>query len=189
MSEARAKLAQSKSPAMPLLAHIVAIPSLGRNAKLSPSRPHQEHIAPKCFSSEECYSCVHTTVLIPKAMQIPDAKAALEKEWTKLEMRKAWDVTRVWPKADVLAEEALRNKRPVHVGSFMDLCHIKNSGPIRAEPFFALILSKIKLNNSLSLLSREPLLQAWPQQNSWMLLHACLATVAKILMPWVPTHR
>ena len=53
MSEARARLAQPKSPAMPLLAHIAAVPSLGRDAKISPSRPHQEHIAPKGFSSED----------------------------------------------------------------------------------------------------------------------------------------
>ena len=56
ISEARAKLPQPKSPAMPLLAHIAAAPSLGRNAKLRPSRPHQEHIAPKGFTSEEWYS-------------------------------------------------------------------------------------------------------------------------------------
>ena len=59
-------------------------------------------------------------------MQIPLAKAALEKERTKLETRKAWDVKRVRPKAEVIAEE-LEKKRPVHFGSLMDLCHIKNS--------------------------------------------------------------
>ena len=68
MSEARAKLAQPKSPAMPLLTNTAASPSFGWNAKPSPSRSHQEHIAPKGFSSEEWFSCVHTPVPIPKAM-------------------------------------------------------------------------------------------------------------------------
>ena len=121
-------------------------------------------------------------------MQIPDAKAALEKEWTKLETRKAWDVTRVKPKADVIAE-ALRNKRPVQSASLMDLCHIKivsyvkSSGPTKAQSFFAVILSKMSPDNLLSSPSRELLLHICLQQNSWMLSHACLANMAKIPMP------
>ncbi len=111
---------------MPLVAHIEAAPSAGGNTKPGPSRPHDEHIASEGSCSEEWYSCVHTPVPIPKAMQIPAAKGALEKEWTKPETRKAWDVSRVKPKAEVIATP-LKNKRPVHFGSLMDLCHIKNS--------------------------------------------------------------
>ena len=69
---------------------------------------------------------MHAPVPIPKAMLIPEAKAALEKEWNKLEVKKAWDISKVKPKAEVIAQ-AKRNRRPVHFGSLMDLCHVKNS--------------------------------------------------------------
>ena len=35
---------------------------------------------------------VHTPISVKKAMNIPAAKAALEKEWTKLESKNAWDL-------------------------------------------------------------------------------------------------
>merc|ERR1711963_357674 len=59
-------------------------------------------------------------------MKIKKAREALEAEWSKLEKRKAWDITRVQPKAKVIADAKAAN-RPVHFGSLMDLCHIKNS--------------------------------------------------------------
>ena len=61
-------------------------------------------------------------------MQIPDGLKAMKKEWDKLEVKgnPAWDVTKVRPKADVI-REAKMNKKPVHFGSLMELCHIKNS--------------------------------------------------------------
>ena len=67
--------------------------------------------------SEEWFALVHTPVPIPKALTIPDAKKALDK---------AWDVSKVRPKAEVIAQ-AKRAGRPVHFGSLMDLCHVKNS--------------------------------------------------------------
>jgi hypothetical protein len=69
---------------------------------------------------------VHTPVSIQKALQIPEARAALEKEWNKLETKRAWNTAKVRPKAEVIAESK-RTGRPVHFGSLMDLCHIKNS--------------------------------------------------------------
>ena len=40
--------------------------------------------------------------------------------------RPAWDVSRVRPKAEVIAESE-RTGKPAHFGSLRDLCHIKNS--------------------------------------------------------------
>ena len=61
-------------------------------------------------------------------MQIPDAIKAMKKEWDKLEVKSkpAWDVTQVRPKADVIREAKMK-KKSVHFGSWMELCHIKNS--------------------------------------------------------------
>ena len=61
-----------------------------------------------------------------QAFKIPDAKAAVEKEWGKLEKIPAWQLTKVRKKKDVINEE--RNKgRKVHFASLMDLCHLKNA--------------------------------------------------------------
>ena len=91
-------------------------------------RPHDEHVAPKGAVSEEWFGLVHTPIDIPKALKIPEGRKALEKEWAKLENpeRPAWDVSRVRPKAEIIAESEKTGK-PVHFGSLRDLCHIKNS--------------------------------------------------------------
>ena len=41
---------------------------------------------------------------MPQAMKIPDAKAAVEKEWGKLENIPAWQLTKVRNKTEVIAE-------------------------------------------------------------------------------------
>ena len=66
------------------------------------TQTHVERIAPRGHASEEWFACVHTPLPIPKALRIPAAKDALEKEWRKLETKKAWDVSKVQPKAKVI---------------------------------------------------------------------------------------
>ena len=59
-------------------------------------------------------------------LKIPDAKAAVKKEWAKLEKIPAWQLTKVRNKKEVI-EEARSKGRKVHFASLMDLCHLKNS--------------------------------------------------------------
>ena len=55
---------------------------------------HQEdHIAGKGNNSLKHYNLVHEFIPMPKAMKIPAAKAAVDKEWEKLEKILAWDLT------------------------------------------------------------------------------------------------
>ena len=61
-----------------------------------------------------------------KALKILAAKAAVEKEWKKLEDKKAWVYATVRPKAEVMAEAKSKGEQ-CHFGSLMDLCHVKNS--------------------------------------------------------------
>ena len=69
---------------------------------------------------------------MPRAMKIRDAKAAVEKEWGKLEKIPAWQLTKVRNKSEVTA--AARNKgHTVRCASSMDLCHLKKS---ELEPRF-----------------------------------------------------
>ena len=44
---------------------------------------HQDHIAGKGENSLQHYNLVHKFILMPQAMKIPAAKAALDKEWEK----------------------------------------------------------------------------------------------------------
>ena len=45
----------------------------------SQSKDHEDHIAGKGMNSLSRYNIVHKFILMPEAMKIPDAKAAVEK--------------------------------------------------------------------------------------------------------------
>ena len=47
----------------------------------SQSKNHEDHIEGRGLNSLSRYNLVHTCILMPEAMKIPDAKAAVEKEW------------------------------------------------------------------------------------------------------------
>ena len=59
-------------------------------------------------------------------MKILGAKAAVDKEWEELEKIPAWQLTKVRNKKEVI-DDAKKESKTVHVASFMDLCHFKNS--------------------------------------------------------------
>ena len=63
---------------------------------------------------------------MPPAMKIPDAKAALDKEWKKLETIRAWQMLKVKSKKEVILE-AQRDKKKVHFATLMDICHLENA--------------------------------------------------------------
>ena len=57
---------------------------------------------------------------------IPDAKAAVDREWENFEKILAWQLTKVRNKKEVI-EEARNKGRKVHFASLMNLCHLKSS--------------------------------------------------------------
>ena len=63
---------------------------------------------------------------MPQAMKIPAAKAAVDKEWEKLEKLSAWNLTKVRSKKQVI-DEARTSGTTVHFASSMDICHLKNA--------------------------------------------------------------
>ena len=63
---------------------------------------------------------------MPQASKIPDAKAAVNKEWEIWKRIPAGQLTKVRSKKEVI-EEARIKGRQVHFPSLMDLCHLKNS--------------------------------------------------------------
>ena len=54
---------------------------------------HEDHIAGKGVNSLQHYNLVHKFIPLPQAMKIPEAKAAVDEEWEKLEKIPACDLT------------------------------------------------------------------------------------------------
>ena len=75
---------------------------------------HEDHIAG------------HKFIPMPPAMKIPAAKAAVDKEWEKLEKIPAGDLTKVRSES-VVIDEARTKSAKVHFASLMDICHLKNA--------------------------------------------------------------
>ena len=87
---------------------------------------HEDHIAGKGENSLQHYNLVHKFIPMPQAMKIPAAKAAVDKEWEKLEKISAWNLTKVESKKQVI-EGARPSGATVHFASLMDICHLKNA--------------------------------------------------------------
>ena len=80
---------------------------------------HEDHIAGKGENSLQHYNLVRKFILMPLAMKIPAAKAAVDKEWEKLEKFSAWNLTKVRSKEEVI-DEARTKGAKVHFASLME---------------------------------------------------------------------
>ena len=87
---------------------------------------HEDHVAGKGENSLQHYNLVHQFIPMPQAVKILAAKAAVDKEWEKLEKISAWNLTKVKSKKDVI-DEARTAGATVHFASLMDICHLKNA--------------------------------------------------------------
>ena len=86
---------------------------------------HEDHIAGKGENSLQHYNLVHKFIPVPQAMKIPAAKAAVDKEWEKLEKISAWNLAKAKSKKKVI-DEARTSGATVHFASLMDICHLKS---------------------------------------------------------------
>ena len=66
------------------------------------------------------YNLVHKFISIPQAIKIPDAKAAVDKEWKKVETIPAWQLEKVKSKKEVILE-VQRDRKKVHFDTLMDI--------------------------------------------------------------------
>ena len=87
---------------------------------------HEDQKAGKGDNSLQHYNLVHKLISVLQAMKIPAAKAAVDKEWDKLEKIPAWDLTKVSRKS-VVIDEARTKGAKVHFASLMEICHLKNA--------------------------------------------------------------
>ena len=87
---------------------------------------HEDHITGKGANSLQHFNLVHKFIPMPQAMNIPASKAAVDKEWEKLEKISAWNLTKVRSMKDVI-DEARTKGAKVHFASLMDICLLKNA--------------------------------------------------------------
>ena len=87
---------------------------------------HEDHIAGKGNNSLQHYTLVLKFIPMPQALKILAAKAAVDKEWDKLEKILAWNLTKVRSKKELL-DEARTKGAKVLFASLMDMCHLKNA--------------------------------------------------------------
>ena len=87
---------------------------------------HGDHIAGKVENSLQHYNLVHKFILLLQAMEIPAAKAGVDKECEKLEKISPWNLTKVKSKKKVI-DEARMSGAAFHFASLMDICHLKNA--------------------------------------------------------------
>ena len=97
------------------------------------------------FHSLSHCNLVYKFVLMPQAMKIPDAKAAVDKEWEKRYKLPAWQMTKVNSKREVI-EEAQKEARRVHLATLKDICHLKNS---ELEPKFQKYKGRVVLRGDI----------------------------------------
>ena len=85
---------------------------------------HEDHIAGKGDNSLQHHNLVPKNIPMPQAMKIPAAKAAVDKEWEKLEKIPAWNLTKVRSKKEVIDEARTKGAKN-YCASLMDICHLK----------------------------------------------------------------
>ena len=84
---------------------------------------------------------------MPQAMKIPDAKAAVDKEWKKLETVPAWQLDNVKSKKRGYSGSSERDKKKkVHFATLMDICHLKNA---ELEPEFQKYKGRVVLRGDI----------------------------------------
>ena len=100
--------------------------STGQRRESATKSIHEEHIAGKRQNSVLHCNWVHKSVPMPQAIKIPDAKAAVDKEWKSMRLLQH----RMWEKSRAKKEfikEAQKNNNKVHFASLMDLEYIWGS--------------------------------------------------------------
>ena len=87
---------------------------------------HEDHFEGRGENSLQHYNLVHKFIPVRQAMKIPAAKAAVDKEWEKLEKISAWNLAKVESKKKVI-DEARTSGGTVHFAPLMDICHLKSA--------------------------------------------------------------
>ena len=91
---------------------------------LQPTKPHEERTPPTGMRHSGVYGFLHKP--INDWRNRPEAKAAVEKEFVKLEQIPAWNVKDVQERSKV-KKDSDKSGIPVHFAELMALCFLKNA--------------------------------------------------------------
>ena len=147
---------------------------------------HEDHIAGKRDNSLQHYKLVHKFILIPLAMKIPAAKAAVDKEWEKLEKIPAWDLTKVRSKKEVI-DEARTKGAKVHFAWWTSVIWTmqnwrQSTQKTKVELYSEVILWKMILDLTQYLQNKGHQHHKWQQEKSWISSPDCQGAQDKQLM-------
>ena len=84
---------------------IVEVPESTRK-RLEGTLPkeHEDHVAERVFNSLSHHNLVHKFIPSLQAMKFLDARAAVDKDWEKLETMRSWQITKVKSRREVILE-------------------------------------------------------------------------------------
>ena len=88
---------------------------------------HEDHIAVKGENSLQHCNLVPKFIPMLQAMKVPAAKAAVDKEWEKLENILAWNLTKVISKKEVIDRARMGVAKVHFFASLMDICLLESA--------------------------------------------------------------
>ena len=126
----------------------------------TPSKDHEDHTAEKGFNSLSHTDPARKFVPMHQAMKIPDAKAAVDKEWEKLEKSPSWQMTEVKNKKKEVTWKHKERKKDDRFATVIDICHLKKCG-VRTKVPKVQSSSRVPRRHMQSSLNRARLRLKW----------------------------
>ena len=108
---AKVEIASEKIPKTVDGCTVESLESTWQRAESLEPQNHEDHIAKTGFTSMSHYNLVHKFFPMPQVMKLPDAKGAVDKEWTKLETISARQFEKVKSKKEVILEAQKDKKK------------------------------------------------------------------------------
>ena len=131
---------------------------------------------------------VHLQLSPSEWKKIPDAIAAVQKEYDQLAALPAWDMKNVCEYSQV-AERAASTGKTIYFGRIFHwlisniLSYLLTNMFIKEDSFLEVITFEMRMAFLLCSKSKVLLLVIWFVPNSWMLSPACLDAMVKMLTP------
>ena len=98
------KLRETARPKNPTKRHACIVQtheSTWKRLESTLPKDREDHIAEKGYSLKSHYNLMHKLIAMLQTLKIPDAKAAVDKEWEKLETLPAWPLDKMKSKKEI----------------------------------------------------------------------------------------
>ena len=143
-----------------------------------PCRYHEDHVAAKGINSLSRYNLVHKFIPMLQALKIPDAKAAVEKEWENWRKYQhgSWqksETQKVWSRKQGMRVEKFFLRRYLTLVITRIRSRNQNIRHIKVELYSEVTLWKVIRDHTQNLQSKVHLRHKWRPQKSWTLFQDC----------------